>query len=479
MRNGKPMMRSSAEALIYRLFIDKFAGKGEPCIGVEIEMPVVNLACRAVETGFIAAMLDLLKQRFAFTPTRFDQNGFPIEAVNPRQDAFSFETTFNTIEFAMAKKPGIDQIAANFYSYVTALQELAHEHHHLICGMGINPYAAYADSKPLNSPVMLAKAEFLKNFTSHHDGEIFHAFSAACQTHLDVELSQLPDLLNLLGKLAFVDAMLFANSLPFAYAGNRKFIARLPASLQREMAHPTLCFRDILWRLCEAPNIRPYDRDYASLEEVVKHLLDLKIFIISDGSSGFKAIPPVRFADYIARERWSEADLSCFRSLEPVAVSRHGTVEIRQTCTQPLADSFAPAAFYTGIAENITVASELVHDFWQDNQINISNSQLRRQAVSREMATPADRLREFINNLLAIAAAGLKKRKRGEDKYLGRFLKPDHEVKSPAQRQLDLLQEGWSFQEIMLACSALDESGNSIWANDMNRGKGEADGLPV
>jgi len=44
MRNGKSMMRSSAEALIYRLFIDKFAGKGEPCIGVEIEMPVVNLA---------------------------------------------------------------------------------------------------------------------------------------------------------------------------------------------------------------------------------------------------------------------------------------------------------------------------------------------------------------------------------------------------------------------------------------------------
>lgn len=120
-----------------------------------------------------------------------------------------------------------------------------------------------------------------------------------------------------------------------------------------------------------------------------------------------------------------------------------------------------------------------MHDFWQRHQINTGSSQLRQQAVSREISLPSEHLREFIKNLLAIAAAGLKKRERGEDKYLGRLLQPEAGLESPAQRQLGLLEAGWTFQEIMLACSALDEAEKSIWAMDMSRGKGEADGLPV
>jgi len=52
------------------------------------------------------------------------------------------------------------------------------------------------------------------------------------KTHLDARLPVLPDRLNLLGKLAFVDGVLFANSLPFRDEQTSTWKANLPLSLR-------------------------------------------------------------------------------------------------------------------------------------------------------------------------------------------------------------------------------------------------------
>lgn len=451
-------MRSRAAALIDHHFMDKFLGKTERYVGVEIEMPVVNLDKKPVGPEFLKALVELLVHRFGFKPAKFTREGFPIEAVNDNRDIFSFETSYNTIEFAMGKKRSINEAADGFYEYLEALKQLAKKHHHLICGMGTNPYAQYADSRPLNTPAMMAKAEFLKKFTSHHDGEIFHTFSAATQTHLDVRLADLPDLLNLLGKLAFVDAMLFANSLPFPHEQNGEWKAKLPLSLRNEIEDHTFCFRDTLWRLCEAPNTRAYTQNYDSLEDVVNHLMNLKLFIVSDDQNGVKPIQPIQFAKYFADYHHPEKDIVYFRSLEPIAVSKHGTIEIRQTCTQPLAEIFGPTAFYTGISENYRKAMELVHEFWKANQIEMSNSELRQKAVHQEMIAPPENMHLFINNLVAVAREGLKKRGFGEEKYLRPLIDVDKVIECPAQRQIRFLEEGWEYQEIMFTYSEIEES---------------------
>ncbi len=450
-------MRSRAEELIYHHFIEKFIGKAKQYVGVEIEMPVVNLAKQPVEPEFAKAMLDLLAKRFGFRPITFTLDGFPIEAVNDNGDVFSFETSLNTIEFSMGRKKSIKEIADSFYRYLAALQELAKTHNYLICGMGTNPYAAYANATPLNTPSMMAKAEFLKKFTTHHNGEIFHAFCAATQTHLDITLPALPDYLNLLGKLAFVDGLLFANSLPFRSEQTSDWKAKLPVSLLKEMEKQTLCFRDTLWKLCEAPNTEATDQMYGSVEDVVNHLMNLKIFVASDVSKGFKPIQPVKFSEYFADRENSGEDIACFRSLEPIAVSKYGTIEIRHTCTQPLAEVFIPTAFYTGISDNFQKARDLVNDFWRENKIDITNSELRRKAVCQETFVPHDNIYTFIDKLVAIAWEGLKKRNLGEEVYLGRLINGANSLECPAKRQIRLLKEGMGYAEIILAFSEVEE----------------------
>ena len=289
-------MSSRAEELVYRYFLNKFSGKTETCGGMEIEMPLVNLSKKPVESEFLEAILELLQDAFGFRPTEFTMEGFPVKAVNENGDVFSFETSFNTLEFSMDKKKSIVEVADHFYLYLRALKKLEKRYNHLICGMGINPYAQYADSRPLNTPSMLAKSEFLKNFTTHMDGESFHTFSASTQTHIEVKLPKLPVFLNLLEKLSFVDAMLFANSLPFPYQES-EWKAKLPSTLQREMQKPDLCFRDALWRFCEAPNTAAFDQEYGSVEDIAAYLMELKLFIVSDGTGGFQPIRPVKFAD--------------------------------------------------------------------------------------------------------------------------------------------------------------------------------------
>ncbi len=449
-------MRNRPEELIYKYFVDKFLDQKGSCIGVEIEMPVINLNRQPVQPEFRKALLDLLAHEFKFRPTGFTREGFPIEAVNDNQDVFSFETTFNTIEFAMGPKRSLGEIAERFYDYLRSCQKLANQHQHLICGLGINPYMQYADRRPLNTPAMMAKSEFLKRFTTHHDGEIFHAFCAATQTHLDAPLALLPDLLNLLGRLAFVDAILFANSLPFSVEKSGEPTAGIPSQLRSEMASGTLCFRDILWRLCEAPNTAAYDGQYGSTQDIVDHLLGLKLFVVSDGENGFKPIRPVEFAEYFSGENHGEADLTCFRPLEPIAVSRHGTIEIRQTCTQPLTEVFVPPAFYLGIAENYRPAIELCADFWRENGINIANSELRHRAIYREIIVPPENLTLFVTNLVKISREGLQKRNLDEEIYLGRLINGDNFMECPARRQLRLLQEGWEHEQIIMAYSQID-----------------------
>ncbi len=450
-------MNGKAEELIYRHFLNKFSEKTESCISAEIEMPVVNLKKQPVEPDFLQAMVKLLEHEFGFRAVGFTLDGFPIKAVGRVGDVFSFETSFNTIEFSMMKKRSVTELADVFYRYLRALKQLEKAHDHLICGIGVNPYAQYADPSPLGTPSMTAKSEFLRKFTNHHNGEIFHGFSASTQTHLDAKLPELPPLLNLLNGLAFADAILFANSLPFPHE-RAGWAAALPQSLRYELEKTVLCFRDVLWKLCEAPNTTAFEGEYRSVRDVINHLMALEVFIVSDGNGGYKPIRPVRFSDYFTNAENPEEDICCFRSLEPVAVSKHGTIEIRQTCTQPLSEIFTPVAFYAGIAENRLKALELVGTFRHENGLSDSGPALRRKAIRQREIAPGKAINRFIADLLAISSEGLKMRSLGEETYLDHLMHGKYFPECPAKRQLRLLNEGLNYEDILLAYGKMDKS---------------------
>lgn len=454
-------MSSRAEEMVRRRFLSPFERKTEPYqVGVEVEMPLVNRRKEPVEPEFAKELVECLRQQFYFCVSAVTSEGYPAEAVSPAGDVFSFETSLNTIEFAMAKDRDLRSIKTRLDSYLTALQQLCRQRSYLVCGMGINPYAQYADARALHTPVLQAKAAFLREFTTHHNGEIFHAFSASTQTHLDVSLASLPDRLNLFGELSFADALLFSNSLPFRTDAENGWAVSLPQCLRTELNKQTLCFRDVLWKLCEAPNTEAPERAFSSVDDVVRHLLSLKLFIVGDGGEGYRPIKPIECAEYFSsandaagNDDRAEKDFRCFRPLEPVSVSRYGTIEIRQTCTQPLSDLLVPAAFYVGISENSARANALVSDFRNDNRITKPNSKLRHMAVCGEEIVPQRTMEPFLKELVTAAQEGLKKRGLNEENLLGRLLQQENGFECPAQRQIRLRQDGRSPDEILLAFS--------------------------
>ncbi len=451
-------MNGRAENLIYRHFLDKFTDKPERFIGVEIEMPVVNLEKEPVTDSFRQAMMKTLSEELGFHPVGFTSDGFPIRVLSGTGDVFSFETSFNTIEFSMAKKKSVTELADAFYGYLKVLKQLEKAHNHLICGTGINPYAAYADPAPLNTPSMLAKSQFLKTYTTHRNGEVFHAFSASTQTHLDAAPLELPSLLNLLSGLSFADALLFADALPFPQKP-ASFADALPQSLKDELDKPVLCFRDVLWRLCEAPNTMPFEGEYLSVSDVAEHLSELKVFIVGDKNGGYKPIEPVRFCDYFADPENPEEDIAFFRSLEPVAVSKHGTIEIRQTCTQPLSEIFAPVAFYAGIAQNCRKAAELLNAFKHENGLTQSDSLLRQKVVYQEPITPKRVVNQFLSDLLAVSLEGLKTRNFGEERFLTHLLQGT--IECPAKQQLQF--HGSTAEDMLTAYKKTDAYDTGRW----------------
>lgn len=435
-------MRTRADELIDKYFIQKFKDKDKLYVGIEVEMPLIHLDRTPVETSFVWKILTLLKNKFSFVMVRAVKEGIPYEAGCPAGDIFSFDTTYNTIEFSMNKERDLGITERRFYEYAEAIQDLAKRNGYLLCGMGTNPYALYADAAPLNTPAMLAKSEFLKKYTSHHEGALFHAFCASTQTHVDASLEELPDVLNLLGRLHFADGLLFSNSMPLPVRVREQcpVLLTIPQGLT--------CFRDILWERSEAPNTSAFEGEYRSLGEVAEHLKKLKLFVVSDGRGGFRPIRPTSFADYFSDEKNPEKDIVCFRSLEPVAPSRYGTVEIRMTCTQPLNEIFVPAAFYTGIVQKQNIVSERLTQFFKENHISGSKAELRRRAVCGAYIADLKKIRKFLWELTAIAEEGLKERGYGEERMLKPLKSRSDILMSPAKREMRLLEKGASMDQI-------------------------------
>lgn len=406
--------------------IEQFSRKNNQYIGTEIEMPLVNLKKQPVEKEIAISITDFLAKEFHFFPKESTMDGITILSENEAGDIFSFDTTLNTVEFSLKRGRGIEELADRFYAYMEPLQDYLRERDYRLCGMGSNPYAKYASADPLKTQANLAKSQFLREHTSHGNGEIFHAFCASTQTHIDVNKESLAEMLNLFNKINFVNAYLFSNSLP-------------SFSLPMEVDYNTICFRDILWSYSEAPNTGLCDMDFHSLEEIENHLMSLQVFIVPDGFGGVKAIKPITLRE-LYQKGASSSEMQYFRSLEYVAPNRRGTLEIRSDCTGPLYEVFAPVAFNVGIAENYKRAEELVNTFLQENKITLNNSR-RRQAVTKgEAFVEREVLRKFVLDMVRVSMTGLLQRGRGEEWYIGHLSERARSGISPAQEQKKRLE---------------------------------------
>lgn len=190
------------------------------------------------------------------------------------------------------------------------------------------------------------------------------------------------------------------------------------------------------------------------MEALIEYLSQQKIFLnVQKGK--LCCFNPISLCEYFSNEDNPNEDIYRYRSFERVVVNNCRHLEVRGDCTQPLKEAFAPTAFNVGIAYNFKESIEITEKFLKDNNITESNSILREKAITCQPICNDKIMVEFLVDLINCAKQGLLKRGYGEEIYLTPLYERAETLSCPAKKQLNLLKNGASIDDIILENSML------------------------
>ena len=120
-------------------------------IGVEIEIPIINLDKKAVDFSVVHEVTDKFKKEFSdFENDGIDYDGNIYSLKNNKNDDIvCYDCSYNNIEFAMGREKDLFSINDRFNEYYKFTKECFEEHNHTLTGMGINPYRKYNNHIPI------------------------------------------------------------------------------------------------------------------------------------------------------------------------------------------------------------------------------------------------------------------------------------------------------------------------------------------
>ena len=94
------MTQQEVISRLYDRYIKPTEQKKENYIGVEIEMPIVNLGGGAVDFEIVHRLSSAFLAQFGFTSTGFDEDGHIYSAVSTENgDVFSYDCSYNNMEW--------------------------------------------------------------------------------------------------------------------------------------------------------------------------------------------------------------------------------------------------------------------------------------------------------------------------------------------------------------------------------------------
>ena len=409
----------SYKKIISNRFIKPLLNKMTGTIGVELEFPMLNLDKKPIDKEKALSLLRFFLQN-GFKVEDADTDGNPAFITNDKGDCISFDNSYNNIEFSMNYSSNLNDIKDRFYKYFADANEFVKQYNYIITGMGTNPYKKYITQSHVSYPVYNMVDEYLHKFQGEdtHIYPDFPSYLSSVQTHLDVNVEDLPKTATLFAKIDFLRGLLFSNSPDFDF-GN------------------TLCFRDYLWSksafgVCKT-NTGAVDEEYNTLEDIEQSFYNRHMFNnIRDGK--YNSFYPINIKEYFKNN--PEDDIECFLSFRHMEITYRGTLEVRSDCAQPLKDAFIPPAFNLGIAHNIQKAISRTNAIFEGK--NLSNSYLRstvsQGGVIKEFEK--DELIAYAMDMISIAEEGLKNRNLSEEEILKPLYKRAENLHCPAKYTL-------------------------------------------
>ena len=431
-------------------------------IGIEIEIPIINLNKEAVDFNVVHNITDRFQKQysdFEKDGIDYDDNVFSLKNPNT-EDIFCYDCSYNNIEFAMGKEKDLFSINDRFSEYYAFTKECFEEYNHTLTGMGINPYRKYNKNQPIPSERYLMLYHHLKSFKNYrnvpmhfHDYPEYGMFSSASQVQLDVYKDELVKTINAFSKIEPIKALLFSNSV-----------------LVDENKHVT-CFRDALWEYSthgvNPHNIGMYDVDFKDIEDLQAYLESLNIYcVMRDGA--YINFPSMNLLEYFKKDyvkgeiygngKYKEieirpciSDIKYLRPFKFINLTFRGTVEFRSVCTQPIRDSMSVAAFHLGLKERLDELDELIGN---DNVIyhkGYTAGELRKLLIQDELPAFIDKnaLCKLTKDVVDLAECGLKERGIGEEKFLSPLYDRIKEHSNPGKDIITQMNNGGELEKII------------------------------
>ncbi|MBQ2652830.1 MAG: hypothetical protein IJF83_04685 [Methanobrevibacter sp.] len=431
-------------------------------IGIEIEIPIINLDKTAVDFDVVHKVTDTFRRQYSDFKEEgidYDGNVFSLKN-NNNDDIFCYDCSYNNIEFAMGREKDLFSIYGRFCDYYAFTKECFEEFNHTLTGMGINPYRRYNKNSPIPSERYLMLYHHLKSFKNYrnvpmhfHDYPEYGMFSSASQVQLDVYKDELVKTINVFSKIEPIKALLFSNSV-----------------LVDENKHVT-CFRDALWEYSthgiNPHNIGMYDVDFKSLEDLEAYLESLNIYcVMRDGAYiNFPSMNLLEYfkKDYVRGEIYSNGkyreieirpcinDIKYLRPFKFINLTFRGTVEFRSVCTQPIRDSMSVAAFHLGLKEKLDELEELIGN---DNVIyhrGYNAGELRKLLIQDELPVFIDGndLCKLSRDVVDLANVGLKERGIGEEIFLNPLYDRIKQHTNPGKNIIISMHNGMKLEKII------------------------------
>ena len=206
---------------LYERFIEPTTMGYKDYIGIEIEIPILNLEKTAVNFRIVHRVTEEFLEKYSqFKRNVIDNNGHACSLIDENTgDIVSYDCSYNNLEFSMGKETNLFSIYERFKKYYSFFKQRFERENHTLTGMGINPYRIYNKHVPIPNERYQMLYRHLCSYSRYsklpkyfHDHPEYGMFSSASQVQLDVEKDNLIKTINVFNKLEPLKAVLFSNS---------------------------------------------------------------------------------------------------------------------------------------------------------------------------------------------------------------------------------------------------------------------------
>lgn len=447
---------------VYQEFINPTLHGEKDYIGIEIEIPILNLNKEAVDFNVVHQITDNFQKEFdSFKVNGIDYEGNTYSLKNKSsEDVICYDCSYNNIEFAMGKHEDLFIINERFSTYYNFIKKNFEDYGYTLTGMGINPYRKYNKEIPIPNERYLMLYHYLASYPEYKNCPMrFHKypgygmFSSASQVQLDVSYDNLVKTINVFSKIEPIKALLFSNSILL------------------EENDDIICYRDALWEYSthgiNPHNIGMYDINFENVEELETYLESLNIYSVMRNGN-YVNFPTMNLQDYFKQEsvkgefynghdyesieiKPSLNDITYLRAFKFINLTFRGTVEFRSVCTQPIQDSMSVAAFHLGLKHNLDNLNELIET---DNIIyhkGYTASELRKLLIKEDLPNFINKndVYKLAKEVLDLSKKGLEKRGRGEEEFLKPLYKRVKNQTNPGKDMLKSIHNGIHLEKLI------------------------------